>query len=63
MKGWGHKESKLIRLIVRHRYNPELSAVKEEYRKRYNKTLYDRILEENISGEYEQGLLKIVKPF
>ncbi|KAJ3413259.1 hypothetical protein HDV05_008245 [Chytridiales sp. JEL 0842] len=64
LKGSGHKEIKLIRLLVRHRFGEDLPRVKEEFRKLYNKTLHERLAEEKIGGDYEACLFTLVpKPF
>ncbi|KAJ3208437.1 Annexin A13 [Dinochytrium kinnereticum] len=53
MKGIGHHHSKLIRLVVRHRYPDVMRQVKMEYLVEYDKSLYERIKEET-SGLYQK---------
>jgi hypothetical protein len=59
MKGIGTNESSLCRLLVRLRSNGMMKETRENYMKKYNKSLDDRIVGET-SGNYRDLLLKVI---
>lgn len=58
MKGLGTRDDDLIRLLVS-RAEIDLPLIKLEYKRMYNKTLYDAVKSE-LSGDYEKLFLELI---
>lgn len=58
MKGLGTNEKKLMRLLIS-RSNVDLKEIKAEYKKKYNKTLYDAVKSE-LGGDFQKLMLALI---
>ncbi len=58
MKGAGTKDDDLIRILVS-RSEIDMAAIKSEYKRIYNKSLYDALKSE-LSGDYEKLFLTLI---